>query len=390
MVARLAPALVFSLGLVLAGLGVATDAAAGPALVQSGQGGRSGHGVGRHPAVAFARTGFVGGRGAAALLPSRHAPGRSVGSPTSGRLVGGGHLEESAALRVSPAYAAADVRWGLEGLVNLVDRAARMVRMRYPDAVLTVGHMSRPGGGEVDRHVSHESGRDVDIQFYIRGQTGKPLLSDHFVPFRGDGAAVSWPGAFFDDARNWALVAALLSDGRVRITHIFVAAPLRARLLAYAERIGALTSVRVHAAELMAQPHGVLPHDDHFHVRIACPSGMEGCIEYPTLNHGRLLAARAARERHARERATAAATPAPAPGRTRLPPPPPPLPPRVPTTTVSPHGPAPNAPPVRLPPPEPARREAPPPSASPGPPPASVPVPLDDVDGVSESHGDDP
>ena len=47
------------------------------------------------------------------------------------------------------------------------------------------------------------------------------------------------PGAYFDDAKNWALVAALVDDPEAHVTHLFVAAPLRARLLAYAERIGA-------------------------------------------------------------------------------------------------------------------------------------------------------
>ncbi len=36
------------------------------------------------------------------------------------------------------------------------------------------------------------------------------------------------------------------------------------------------------AAELMQQPHGALPHDDHFHVRIGCPAHMSGCVENPT------------------------------------------------------------------------------------------------------------
>jgi hypothetical protein len=44
-------------------------------------------------------------------------------------------------------------------------------------------------------------------------------------------------------------------------------------------------NLRVRAAELMAQPKGSMPHDDHFHVRIGCPNGMEGCIEQPTPNH---------------------------------------------------------------------------------------------------------
>jgi hypothetical protein len=43
----------------------------------------------------------------------------------------------------------------------------------------------------------------------------------------------------------------------------------------------------MHAAELMQQPHGVLPHDDHFHVRIGCPSHQSGCVENPTVHVAR-------------------------------------------------------------------------------------------------------
>jgi penicillin-insensitive murein endopeptidase len=209
--------------------------------------------------------------------------GRSVGSPTEGRLIGGRRIEESNNVRIVPAYAGGDVRWGLEPLVAMIERAAVQVRRTFPGAITSVGHLSRPGGGEIDRHRSHESGRDADIGFFVRSAPGKQLFATHFVQFRGDGTALDWPGAYFDDAKNWTLVAALVSDTEAHVTHLFVAAPLRARLLAYAERIGVPASVRMRAAEVLQQPRGSLPHDDHFHVRIACPSGMIGCVENPAM-----------------------------------------------------------------------------------------------------------
>jgi penicillin-insensitive murein endopeptidase len=220
----------------------------------------------------------------ATLGPAALRFGRSLGSPTEGHLAGGMHLDETAYIRIVPADAEGDVRWGLEPLVTLVDRAARAVRRQFPDTITSVGHLSREGGGGVERHRSHESGRDADIGFFVRGSTGHQLLASHFVQFRGDGTAISWPGAYFDDAKNWSLVAAMLGDEPAHVTHIFVAAPLRARLLAYAERVGAPLTLRVRAAEIMQQPHGALPHDDHFHVRIACPGHMSGCVENPMVH----------------------------------------------------------------------------------------------------------
>lgn len=211
----------------------------------------------------------------------RYTPGRSIGSPTDGRLIGGARLGDAPYLRIVPVYAAGDARWGLEPLVTLIDNAARAVRKQFPDSVLSVGHLSRPGGGNIDRHASHESGRDADIGFYVKDHKGKLIYADHFVSFKGDGTAPTWPGAVFDDARNWAFIAAVASDTRARVTHIFVALPLRQRLLQYAAKIGAPLAIRSRAAELMMQPRGSSLHDDHFHIRIACPPGMDKCIEHP-------------------------------------------------------------------------------------------------------------
>jgi penicillin-insensitive murein DD-endopeptidase len=222
-------------------------------------------------------------RRAPPLGPAAIHFGRSIGSPTEGRLVGGAHLDETPYLRILPAYVGGDVRWGLEPLVTMIDRAARSVHREFPGAILLVGQLSRAGGGDIDRHRSHESGRDADIAFFLRGAADKQLMPAHFVRVGTDGASSAWPGAYFDDAKNWALVAALVSDPEAHVSHLFVAAPLRARLLAYAEKMGAPASVRLRAAEAMQQPRGALPHDDHFHVRIACPAHMPGCVENPTV-----------------------------------------------------------------------------------------------------------
>jgi penicillin-insensitive murein endopeptidase len=254
----------------------------------------------------------------------RHS--RSVGSPTSGRLLNGAHLNDAPYLRVVPAYQAGDARWGTEALVGMLDRAARQVRRQFPDAVMSVGHLSRPGGGEIERHHSHESGRDADIAFYVKSYTGKPAYADHFVAFQGDGTAPTWPGAHFDDARNWAFVAALLGDPVAHVSHIFVATPLRARLLAYAERMGVAAPLRQRAAEVMAQPRGSLPHDDHFHVRISCPpemtTGADRCIEDPMLPAPSRIA-RAAHAAHPAHAAPAHAPAHPAPAPPHAPPRPP-------------------------------------------------------------------
>ena len=208
-------------------------------------------------------------------------PSASVGSPSSGKLENGVRFEDEPAARFTPSYGTSDVRYGTSEIVALVHGAAKSVAKQYPGSVLNVGQFSKPGGGDVDRHASHESGRDVDLPFYIKDGSGKPYLAGGFVPFRSDGTTTLYKGLHFDDARNWALVAALLRSPHAHVSHIFVADPQRNAVLAYGKAHGADPDLLAHAAGLMVQPTGVLPHDDHFHVRIACPSGDGKCVENP-------------------------------------------------------------------------------------------------------------
>lgn len=207
----------------------------------------------------------------------------SIGSPNHGRLDGGKKLGAAPYLRVVPYYQPSTARFGLPALTGLIERAARKVARRFPDAVLNVGDLSRREGGELERHHSHKTGRDADLGFYLRTAGNKALAPERFVTFSARGEAIDLPGAVFDDARNWALVEALAEDHETRVTHIFVARHIRARLLRYAELHKVAPEIRQRAAELMIQPSQAA-HDDHFHVRIGCPPDQgQRCVEYALL-----------------------------------------------------------------------------------------------------------
>ena len=209
-------------------------------------------------------------------------PASSVGSPNEGKLVGGVKLDTSdGTVRVVPAYQRGDTRWGLPALIHMIERSAKKVAKKNPGAVLGVGDISRKSGGDIFLHRSHESGRDVDIAFYVLDHKGKNLLPDTFVQFQGSIESNSMPGARFDVAKNWALVQAMLEDPVARVSHIFVADPLRRVLLAHA-RSRVSPALYNRAAVVMMQPSNALPHDNHFHVRISCPAEMrKSCVEYP-------------------------------------------------------------------------------------------------------------
>jgi penicillin-insensitive murein DD-endopeptidase len=203
----------------------------------------------------------------------------SVGSPTNGRLEGGVELTTGDALRLKRASRA---RWGLPQLVSLIERGAERVARRHPGSVLLIGDLSRFGGGDLGHHQSHESGRDADIGFYFVDQRGRSVQLDRFQPVGADGRTSGSRRLRFDDARNWLLIQSFLTHPRVRVQHIFVAAPLRQRLLRHARARGVSPPLLHRAALALKQPRDGLEHDDHYHVRIACPPRQRGvCVAEP-------------------------------------------------------------------------------------------------------------
>lgn len=200
----------------------------------------------------------------------------SMGAPNKGQLQGGLLLKESDALRFLPNH---HRRWGLPQLVHMIERSASHVRKRFAGSVLAVGDLSQNGGGDVSGHHSHESGRDADIGFFILNSAGKSYSASRLIPFDENGKGPE--KLRFDVARNWTLVESWLKDPQARVSHIFVAAHLRDLLLAHAREKKVPVALRNRAALALMQPRGALPHDDHFHVRIACPKEQQStCIEY--------------------------------------------------------------------------------------------------------------
>lgn len=247
----------------------------------------------------------------------------SVGPPNEGRLEGGIHLDVTKPhLRGAPMHSSIDTRWGLPALVHAIDHAAKAVTKKYPGAVLNVGDLSRRNGGELARHHSHESGRDADLGFYVVDAQGKPLSRATFVKIDEKLAAEDIAGARFDVARNWLFLQNLLLDRDARVSHVFVAEPLKHALLAHARSRGVAHALYVRAALVMMQPTGGLPHDDHFHVRISCPSSMrKTCVEYAKNAPSKARLAKKAKQRPGmrtppRRVATEPKVAKPAPGQT--------------------------------------------------------------------------
>ena len=226
--------------------------------------------LGASPLSAESKTDREALRGQGArLLPRKSA---STGYPWKGRLKDGVRLEESKYIGITGEYRAGGHFYGTWELVQLLERAAFRVAKKHPGSKLYVGELSKQRGGAISGHGSHQNGRDVDLAFYMLDAKGQQVVPYAFANFDGNGfARAPNKGLRFDDAKNWDLVARLVTDGDARVQYIFVADPIKRRILAEGERRGASPSVLRRAREVMVQPAKGHPHRNHFHVRIYCP-----------------------------------------------------------------------------------------------------------------------
>ena len=175
-------------------------------------------------------------------------------------------------------------RYGTRELVGLLHRAADRVARAHPGSRLAVGDLSSESGGPLAPHGSHQSGRDVDVGFYVLDANGRQMPQGIFSDITADGSGRR--GAVrFDDARNWELLVAFVDDPMAEVQHVLIASHLRERLLAYA-RAAEVPEDQLRRVELVTRHiRGSENHDDHFHVRIYCSVGdRPQCLDRPPLH----------------------------------------------------------------------------------------------------------
>ncbi len=165
-----------------------------------------------------------------------------------------------------------DESWGTDETIDSIVTAIEAVEARYPGSPrLVIGDISHPGGGRLNRHRSHQTGRDADIGFYYhRGEV------DTFLAARKKD---------LDLARTWALVRALVTETDVE--RVFVDRSIISILYAHAVEEGEsrewLNDIFGRTSE-----KGIIQHErrhkDHMHVRFFNPRAQErGRIVYPVL-----------------------------------------------------------------------------------------------------------
>jgi len=202
----------------------------------------------------------------------RMVTGQSRGRPQRGWLAGGAQLPHSPQYyRRRPEWT-----WGAQHVIDHTRRAIATVNRAHPSVHrLAIGDISAPKGGVLPGHGSHQSGRDIDLGLYFRG-----------VPEGYPHEFVKASGGRLDAAATWTLVHALYRASKTTggPEKIFLDYDVQGKLYDAARKAGVS---RKTLAEIFQYPSGRWTrdrlvkhepkHDDHLHVRFACPPGDDAC-----------------------------------------------------------------------------------------------------------------
>ncbi|HWB78403.1 MAG TPA: penicillin-insensitive murein endopeptidase [Nannocystaceae bacterium] len=197
-----------------------------------------------------------------------HKPTLSCGRPNKGHLVEGIPLPEGDDWKIRVHRPRV---FGSRTTIESLLTAMRSYAAADPDAPeVRLGEISRRRGGRSNPHVSHRSGRDVDIGYVMR-----PSVQDSKNWWR-----TATPKNI-DALRTWKLMKALIATGEVQ--QIFMSAKLQRVVAREAakelpadevERMFSATNFDPKVHTIVRHEHG---HRDHFHVRFACEDGNIRC-----------------------------------------------------------------------------------------------------------------
>jgi penicillin-insensitive murein endopeptidase len=222
----------------------------------------------------------------------------SYGRPSRGYLIDGVKLpDRGEGYTTRPVWAERGNRYGTNELVALLKSVSKRMRPRARDTRLVIADLSNKGGGAAHTfHRSHQTGRDVDILYYMRDADGKPFEADAMRVFDRKLVAKDGSGITVDIPRTWLLVKELLTAEEAYVQYIFMYQPIAQKVIEYAQSKQEDPILIARAIRACRQPGDSAPHNDHMHVRIYCPEADRqfGCVDIGPLE---LLAERQA-ERH--------------------------------------------------------------------------------------------
>ncbi len=169
--------------------------------------------------------------------------------------------------------------YGTSELINTIEKIGCVITHEYGNTgKVAVGHMSQEGGGKLSVgsghfHASHQSGRDADIGFYFRNKQG--VLTTEMTTMAD--APTQTVDSRFDAKANWLFIREFIKQDSAEA--VFIYQPLEDAIINYAVQTNEDPALIKKAKDMMQGGFTALgiQHNNHFHIRIKCPSGDSLC-----------------------------------------------------------------------------------------------------------------
>ncbi|MCX5743234.1 MAG: penicillin-insensitive murein endopeptidase [Proteobacteria bacterium] len=212
----------------------------------------------------------------------------SVGKPSNGHIVDAARLpDKGEGFFTRETWRTRNNRFGTDELVDVVTAVARRMMVAeqgtpWAKVRLVVADLSGRGGGGGDAfHRSHQSGRDVDLLYYMRDPKGRPMEADLMHVFGATGKARDGSGITIDVPRMWLLVKSLLEAPEANVQWVFMYQPIANAVIEHAIALKEPEELIARARLAVKQPSDSARHDDHVHVRVFCSSADRayGCVD---------------------------------------------------------------------------------------------------------------
>lgn len=163
--------------------------------------------------------------------------------------------------------------YGTPEMIVAIKAGVSTLRERFPNAPkLIIGDLSKRYGGHFPPHLSHQSGQDADIGYFIKGPYAHQLKGLTMVNRRT-----------IDVAKTWAFLSGMLKSGLVETA--FIDYQLQAVLYRHAlsegewtrEELDAVFSYPLWKGKAISHLKG---HSDHMHVRFRAPLSSQMAQSY--------------------------------------------------------------------------------------------------------------
>ena len=195
----------------------------------------------------------------------------SIGRPSNGYLRDGHRLpDRGEGFMTRDVWKTRGNRFGTDELLDLLTGVGRRLAT-HKGPRLVVADLSGPNGGESHKwHRSHQSGRDVDLVYFVRDPKGAPFEADAMRVFDAQGKAKDGSGITVDIARTWLVVKELVTAHEATVQWVFMYEPIAQKVLEYALAHDEPEELVARVRLALKQPGDSAPHNDHMHVRVYC------------------------------------------------------------------------------------------------------------------------